>query len=172
MNDNQRLAVGLDSQLPHTYASTQATKCAGCGQHKHTPLRIDAMGGYVCLTCIDQKLGSMLGEFGYPDPQASAVQSQAALDIAAERRRQVDEEGFDPAHDDEHDNGELADAAACYALGVYSDHPSAGVPGDIPPYWPWDETWWAPKDRRRNLVRAAALLMAEIERLDRKSSGA
>lgn len=52
----------------HTYASTQATNCAGCGKHKHTPLRIDAMGGYVCLTCIDNKLGSLLGEFGYPEP--------------------------------------------------------------------------------------------------------
>ena len=52
-----------------SYSSTQATNCAGCGKHKHTPLRIDAMGGYVCLTCIDQKLGSILGEFGYPEPQ-------------------------------------------------------------------------------------------------------
>ena len=49
----------------YVYASEQATTCAGCGEHKHTPLRIDAMGGYVCLTCIDQKLGSLLGEFGY-----------------------------------------------------------------------------------------------------------
>ncbi|MGV5157896.1 hypothetical protein [Pseudomonas aeruginosa] len=39
-----------------TYASTQATNCAGCGEHKHTPLRVDWMGGYVCLTCIDEKL--------------------------------------------------------------------------------------------------------------------
>lgn len=54
--------------VAHTYASTQATNCAGCGEHKHTPLRIDAMGGYVCLTCIDNKLGSLLGEFGYPEP--------------------------------------------------------------------------------------------------------
>ena len=54
---------------PYTYASTQATTCAGCGKYKHTPLRIDAMDGYVCLTCIDQKLGSVLGEFGYQAPQ-------------------------------------------------------------------------------------------------------
>jgi hypothetical protein len=54
-----------DPAVPYTYASTQATKCADCGEYKHTPLRIDAMGGYVCLTCIDKKLGSLLGEFGY-----------------------------------------------------------------------------------------------------------
>lgn len=59
----------LSDEHPYTYASTQATKCAGCGKYKHTPLRVDAMGGYVCLTCIDQKLGEVLGEFGYPSPQ-------------------------------------------------------------------------------------------------------
>jgi uroporphyrinogen-III decarboxylase len=59
---------------PYTYASKQATKCAQCGEHKHTPLRIDAMGGYVCLTCIDKKLGSLLGEFGYPEPEQEQVE--------------------------------------------------------------------------------------------------
>ena len=56
-----------------TYTSTQATNCAGCGKHKHTPLRIDAMGGYVCLTCIDTKLGSLLGEFGYEQLEQEPV---------------------------------------------------------------------------------------------------
>jgi hypothetical protein len=44
-----------------TYSSTQATECAGCGQRKHTPLRRDEMGGYVCLTCIDQRLDELSG---------------------------------------------------------------------------------------------------------------
>lgn len=61
---------------PYTYASTQATTCAGCGKYKHTPLRIDAMDGYVCLTCIDQKLGSVLGEFGYQAPQAPMTDAE------------------------------------------------------------------------------------------------
>lgn len=39
-----------------TYSSTQATRCARCGEHKHTPLRRDEMHGYVCLTCIDAEL--------------------------------------------------------------------------------------------------------------------
>lgn len=95
--------------------------------------------------------------------------SKATEDVLAERQRQIEAEGWTAEHDDEHDSGELADVAACYALGVYSDRADAGVPGDIPPYWPqsWDESWWRPKSRRRNLVRAAALLIAEIERLDR-----
>lgn len=45
---------GNDSD--YTYASKQATRCATCGTHKHTPLRNDEMGGYVCLTCIDKEL--------------------------------------------------------------------------------------------------------------------
>jgi hypothetical protein len=57
-------ALAQPEQKP-TYTSTQSTNCAICGEHKHTPPRIDAMGGYVCLTCIDKKLGALLGEFGY-----------------------------------------------------------------------------------------------------------
>lgn len=41
---------------PYTYCSKQATNCARCGQHKHTPIRNDDMGGYVCLTCVDKEL--------------------------------------------------------------------------------------------------------------------
>jgi hypothetical protein len=70
--DDTRTPSPQPAQKPNTYASTQATNCAVCGKHKHTPLRIDAMGGYVCLTCIDQKLGSLLGEFGYPKPEQPA----------------------------------------------------------------------------------------------------
>lgn len=62
--------AALTDEHPYTYASTQATNCAGCGEYKHTPLRIDAMDGYVCLTCIDKKLGTLLGEFGCPAPQS------------------------------------------------------------------------------------------------------
>jgi len=35
--------------------------------------------------------------------------------------------------------------------------------------WPWNMVWWKPKNYRRDLVKAAALLVAEIERLDRKA---
>ncbi len=45
-----------------TYSSNQATNCAGCSNHKHTPLRVDAMGGYVCLTCIYNELDRLLIE--------------------------------------------------------------------------------------------------------------
>ncbi|MCY2697597.1 hypothetical protein [Acinetobacter baumannii] len=35
-------------------------------------------------------------------------------------------------------------------------------------WWPFADTFWKPKSPRQDLVRAAALLIAEIERLDRE----
>ncbi len=81
------------------------------------------------------------------------------LEIGAERLRQNREEGWTEEHDDEHDCNELADAAACYALGQPSQI--------IEQLWPWSIDWWKPTDRRRDLVKAGALIIAEIERLDR-----
>lgn len=93
--------------------------------------------------------------------------SNALDDIAAERRRQVEAEGWTTEHDDTHANGEMAQAAGCYALHAGLPE-SAQVPDGISPMdWPWDTKWWKPKDRRRDLVRAGALIVAEIERLDR-----
>ena len=85
--------------------------------------------------------------------------TDAARDVLAERRRQVKVEGWTPKHDDEHGNGEMALAAAAYAVVARTD---AG-PREAPAWWPWDPEWWKPRDERRNLVRAAALLLAEIE---------
>jgi hypothetical protein len=96
-------------------------------------------------------------------------------EIAAERRRQVEVEGWTPEHDDaEHDKGDLACAAASYALhaGDTLNPHSQGDGGfavDPPPMWPFEYRWWKPKDPRRDLIRAAALIVAEIERMDRRS---
>lgn len=43
-----------------------------------------------------------------------------------------------------------------------------GRDGHVPPTWPWGAEWWKPKEPRRDLVRAGALIIAEIERLDRR----
>lgn len=113
--------------------------------------------------------------------------SQALLDIAAERRRQVEVEGWSEAHDDEHDDYSLGLAAASYAGGVDCGSKVTTYPGDVsggrgdcpvwgfvkkrvPVPWPdsWDARWWKPTgDRRRDLIKAGALIVAEIERLDR-----
>lgn len=90
------------------------------------------------------------------------VALQALHDVMAERRRQMMVEGWTAKHDDEHTESEMALAAACYAM-------SAGgyAKGQTPPIWPWSFEWWKPAYGRRDLVRAAALLLAEIERIDR-----
>ncbi|WP_321953157.1 hypothetical protein [Paraburkholderia bannensis] len=85
--------------------------------------------------------------------------SDAARDVLAERVRQVNVEGWTLAHDDQHDDGELAAAAACYAVSYESQLLSY--------LWPWDLDWWKPTTPRRDLVKAGAMILAEIERLDR-----
>ena len=91
--------------------------------------------------------------------------TKAATDVLAERNRQIKAEGWTPEHDDEHAHGEMALAASCYA--EQGPAPYGVSYPTIPARWPWDGDWWKPKDYRSNLVRAAALLLAEIERLDR-----
>lgn len=86
--------------------------------------------------------------------------------IAAERRRQVEQEGWTPEHDDMHADSSMIDAAIAYAC---AEHPEmAGEMGAQLAWWPWAGTWWKPsKDPVRNLVKAGALLAAEIDRLQR-----
>ena len=83
----------------------------------------------------------------------------AASDVLAERKRQIDAEGMSTAGDDSYQAAELPRAAAAYILSGSSE--------DAPYYWPWSKEWWKPRDGRKNYVRAAALLIAEIERIDR-----
>lgn len=92
---------------------------------------------------------------------------QAWLDVQAERRRQVEAEGWTPEHDDEHSHGQMARASACYALAG-SSAPNDGTAALLVSLaWPWDQQWWKPTSARRDLVKACALALAEIERLDR-----
>jgi hypothetical protein len=107
--------------------------------------------------------------------------------IAAERQRQMEEEGWTPEHDDTHQDGSLAMAAACYAAHerIYVERRVALGPMFTDP-WPWENE----ADKRKNdgrgaanypnaipaagsvervrmLVRAGALIAAEIDRLQR-----
>jgi len=91
--------------------------------------------------------------------------------IQEERQRQMDVEGWTPEHDDLHTGGEMADAAACYAkVAAMISYPGP-TPLDVPSAWPWDGWWWKPSsDPIRNLVKAGALIAAEIDRLKRGNS--
>jgi hypothetical protein len=97
--------------------------------------------------------------------------SQAAHDVFSERRRQLEIEGWTPERDDTHDKCEMAIAATCYALAPSPIESERELTYPDPPKnWPWHRGWWKPRFYRQNLVRAAALLIAEIERWDRSTA--
>ncbi len=88
--------------------------------------------------------------------------------IAQERARQIAEEGWTPEHDDNHSDGEMALAGAAYACSAAAQsNPNQGSYDEPPEMWPWGIRWWKPKDPIRDLVRAGALIAAEIDRLQR-----
>ena len=96
---------------------------------------------------------------------------RALIDIKAERRRQFAVENWSPAHDDGHTRGELALAAALYAIpyegGLVDQEDFFGLHMALEIRAAW--TLKPEADLRRRLVKAAALLVAEIERLDRSA---
>ena len=95
--------------------------------------------------------------------------------IAQERQRQIEQEGWTPEHDDQHNDSEMAMAAVAY---IYADEFDADSyrNGSLEilytaaySFWPWRSDRWKPKDRLSNLIRAGALIAAEIDRLQRES---
>ncbi|MFP2116224.1 phage EaA protein [Klebsiella pneumoniae] len=95
----------------------------------------------------------------------SRTVTAAAADVLAERKRQVMTEGWTPEHDDQHVNFEMAIAGGLYAISAVDSHHK--LRNSAPSAWPWDRKWWKPDGPRRDLVKAGALILAEIERLDR-----
>lgn len=138
----------------------------------------DGACAYVCFAangnCIiwstnQQQVADAAAKYGRPyiplyGPKAGEVTSLAASDVLAERARQINEKGWTPDHDDKYRHDQLAAAASCYA------HPARTPPGVCPTDWPWLSTHWKPTDRRSDLVKAAALILADIERLDRAAA--
>ena len=92
----------------------------------------------------------------------TAETPSGAKQISLERTRQQKQEGYHISHDHAHDRGELAIAAIGYIASALK------LPGHIhiDDVWPpgWD---FKPKDPIRDLVRAGALIAAEIDRLRR-----
>lgn len=94
------------------------------------------------------------------------MEGDGVLLIAEERKRQFEKEKWSAEHDATHDGGQLATAAACYTLTPrYKREVKEGK--ETPKNWPWQSKWWkpTPKDRVRELVKAGALIAAEIDRL-------
>jgi len=85
--------------------------------------------------------------------------------IEAERQRQTEVEGWTAEHDDRHGPAVLLDAALCYQAGTVDPDPRTyrNGYGRYTPLWPWSLSWWKPKDRLRDLVRAGALAQAAAD---------
>lgn len=84
--------------------------------------------------------------------------------IYDERQRQVTVEGFSPEYDEQWTHGELSAAAACYALSESARFTSEAP---IELLWPWAAKWWkpSPDDRKKELVKAAALIVSDLDRI-------
>lgn len=165
--------------------------------HKHWSAHCDA-DGYGPANLMRRLEEGIPSEYGYTAGRFAELQAEvaalrathpsappagyvlteptaAARDVLAERRRQAEAEGWTPAHDDEHDNQELTLAAVCYAFCSARPQPEwmpYGGQKKPPPWWPWGAGWWRPKSPRRDLIKACALILAEIERLDRAALAA
>ncbi|KFT29447.1 hypothetical protein EC18_10070 [Salmonella enterica subsp. enterica serovar Bareilly str. CFSAN000215] len=97
---------------------------------------------------------------------------EAWRDVIAERQRQINI-GRTPEHDDQYENGSLVLAAACYArqAGMWGTDWSVYYrDAVVPDSWPWAREYWKPSSPRRDLEKAAALILAEIERHDRATA--
>lgn len=95
--------------------------------------------------------------------------------IAEERESQINAEGWTPEHDEQHREGQIAYAASAYALyhGLKTTFPPESfeklhLEKQATAEWPWGAEWWKPSDDPvRNLVKAGALIAAEIDRITR-----
>ncbi|HHJ2088520.1 TPA: hypothetical protein ACQGXR_005690 [Pseudomonas aeruginosa] len=126
-------------------------KCPGCGSEN-------------CMAAACPECGGRYDLVAEANITAPAGQvPQAWLDVQAERRRQITAEGWTPEHDDLYCAAELPRAAAAYILNGAND--------EAPAIWSFSAKWWKPRDARSNYVRAGALILAEIERLDRAAPG-
>lgn len=93
--------------------------------------------------------------------------TQALIDVIAERERQ--REMFNEEHEQDHREGDLATAGACYAAHAAANDGNSKVRDCLQfakRAWPWDISWWKPRNTRRSLVKAAALIISEIELFD------
>jgi hypothetical protein len=129
------------------------------------------------LVLLDSALdaaATIPGGFRPDDTADRQPLTRAASDVMRERARQIHVERWTPGHDDDYTGGTLAQAGACYALAAVAEQPGCSESRArncrlaAADYWPLESNSWKPGSARRMLVKAAALLLAEIERIDRR----
>jgi hypothetical protein len=138
---------------------------------------IDSSDGYVKYLSnqfVSEKMTSQWNPANWPDDLSENTKKEwtaiyfelemrnkrfALLDeVLNERIRQINKHGYTEEHDDEHTDGSIADAAAHYA----STKDDSGL-------WPWDAQYdkKSSKTRREQCMASMAMLMSEVERIDR-----
>ena len=145
------MSVSTDAEIEITRLRKVLTgHCPKCGDH----LRFKG-GQLECSDCMFD-LDTWLREAdGAPSKYPEGMKR-----IKAERQRQIEKEGWDSGHDDEHEDGVLEAAALCYQLaGVYPESDD----------WPWAPESWKPKGLLRDMERAGALYLAAADRHARKA---
>lgn len=100
-------------------------------------------------------MGAVVPAEPYPGP--------GVAQILRERRRQIAVEGHTRNNDHVYQDNELTRAAFCYLLSSLGNTSAQTSP---PGRWPWPREAWKPKNKRADLVRAGALIAAEIDRMD------
>ncbi|WP_233471564.1 ead/Ea22-like family protein [Raoultella ornithinolytica] len=145
--------------LPWGYLKNRRTNTGYFSKHDYTSLWAAWKAAGAELVEALEKAQQRIAEL------ESCTVTAAAADVLAERKRQVTTEGWTPEHDDQHVNFEMAIAGGLYAISAVDSHHK--LRNSAPSAWPWDRKWWKPDGPRRDLVKAGALILAEIERLDR-----
>lgn len=173
LNDAQKRAyiiadnkIGRDGEWDQEVLSQQLEMLAGDG------FDLDSLGisqaALASLTDSGTKKGGASSSTEGTEPARKRRRGIKAIDdVIAERERQISEEAWTLEHDDKHTDGALSLAGVCYAEWEHNEFPEGSGHSLVPINWPWSEESWKPAGLRRNLVKAGALIIAEIERLDR-----
>jgi hypothetical protein len=168
-------------------AEAAARECLPCWNSPST-MSSDGCGAdwhwSECPARNREAVAAALVAFAQAEVAKEREATNAARDVLRERARQQEREGEDYSaeHDDGHDLGDLALAAAAYCLcsvawtqqDEFGSQRVARFRQQAARLWPWDEPYSKPntKDARQDLVRAGALVLAELERIDRARASA
>lgn len=124
----------------------------------------------ILWTSLDGGLDQPVARACHPDAGA-ALTGAGLADVVAERIAQIEANGFTLAHDEGHHPAQLAAGAASYLnTGIDQLNGIEHDPQDPADTWPWEREAWRPGDARTNIVKALAIGLAVLDRLDGKAA--
>ena len=138
-------------------------------------LRGENEDGYIIASVLPTTFSAQLilmADSEYAGP--NSIDTGAFSEVYRERLRQLMMEGFSRDRDDHYQHGELARAATAYVsvAATALDKGHQDTSKTLFSHWPWNREWWKPTTPRRDLIKAGALILAEIERIDRAAGKA